>query len=485
MSKTIPLSFLVLIVGSVLGLIGVMLFSGSELGINVGVFCSLLIGSIVILRAHRVGSFTADDRMSFAILWLSAMGFAWRDSTTLHVLGICAMLLLFMLLCLKSMGRRIVDCGPYEAVIEFWRSISTIFNSTPKLVREEISWSELRSNDSSKFRAVARGLLGAVPVLLLFGALLVQSDQRFEIFTGQFFDWDLDTLVSRLLIFTACLWISIALLRSCLLPRDAERQKIVNRDWSAGGIEISIVLSALNVLFFSYILIQSSYFFGDDVLIRQQGSLTYANYARRGFFELVLLSSLLIPLLLVCRWMLRDATAASIRAYRILARLLVAFVLVIVASAMHRMHLYVQAYGLTELRFYTSAFMVWLALIYGWFCATTLMTTPIRFASGVVYSALFAIGLLFVVNPDAFVARTNIERLAETSRLDEGYLLSLSADAVPVLIDAFPTTAGKDPKRITVQMRHHPRWRQRSGWRGWNVSRARARRLLQEQQSGG
>ncbi|MFT4582193.1 MAG: hypothetical protein ACI915_000058 [Gammaproteobacteria bacterium] len=126
-------------------------------------------------------------------------------------------------------------------------------------------------------------------------------------------------------------------------------------------------------------MIQLSSFFGDDALVRQSGSLSYATYARRGFFELVFLSCLLIPLLIVARWLLRSANTTSLRVYRLLAAGLVGMVLVIVASAMHRMQLYTQAYGLTELRFYTSAFMIWLGLIYFLFCRTSLFDTPHQF----------------------------------------------------------------------------------------------------------
>ncbi|MFT4582192.1 MAG: hypothetical protein ACI915_000059 [Gammaproteobacteria bacterium] len=98
-----------------------------------------------------------------------------------------------------------------------------------------------------------------------------------------------------------------------------------------------------------------------------------------------------------------------------------------------------------------------------------------------IYSALIAIGLLFIVNPDAFIARTNIDHLANTSRIDERYLLSLSSDAVPVLLAHFSNDTKPSAATFIQQMTHHPRWINEGNWRDWNMSRARAYTLLESE----
>src|SRR5688572_31077318 len=89
------------------------------------------------------------------------------------------------------------------------------------------------------------------------------------------------------------------------------------------------------------------------------GTLGYAEYARRGFFELVTVAALVLPLLLLAHWLLRHRPARQQRAFNLLAGLLVVQLFVIVASALLRMSLYRQIYGETELRLYTTAFMLW------------------------------------------------------------------------------------------------------------------------------
>ena len=73
---------------------------------------------------------------------------------------------------------------------------------------------------------------------------------------------------------------------------------------------------------------------------------------------------------------------ARLALFRGLAALQVALVFIIAASAFHRMKLYRDEYGLTQLRFYTTAFMIWLAVLLFWFVCTVLTGRRQRFAIG-------------------------------------------------------------------------------------------------------
>ena len=108
------------------------------------------------------------------------------------------------------------------------------------------------------------------------------------------------------------------------------------------------------------------------------------------------------------------------------------------------MALYVNEYGLTELRLYTTAFMGWLALIFIWFAVTVLRGQGNRFAFGTLAAGLVITLVLNVLSPDAFIAQINVTRHAQSSApserpLDATYLARLSADAVPTLLQALPS----------------------------------------------
>src|SRR5262249_38358145 len=139
-----------------------------------------------------------------------------------------------------------------------------------------------------------------------------------------------------------------------------------------GFVEIATALALLDLLFLAFVLVQFRYFFGGADVVLSSTHLTYAHYARHGFFELVTVAALAVPLLLMAHALLRGARPAQTRLFRLLAGALVALLFVIMLSAVQRMRLYQREYGLTELRVYTTAFMGWLAAVFLWLCATVL-----------------------------------------------------------------------------------------------------------------
>jgi hypothetical protein len=138
------------------------------------------------------------------------------------------------------------------------------------------------------------------------------------------------------------------------------------------------------------------------------------------------------------------------------------------------MLLYQSAYGLTELRLYVTAFMGWLAALFLWFALTVLRGQRHRFAFGALAMAFVAIALLNRLNPDAVIARANSARAQAVHRFDARYVASLSADAVPTLIEALPTlTRGQ---RREVARAILARWTPPPSrdWRTWNWGRSQA-----------
>jgi hypothetical protein len=150
---------------------------------------------------------------------------------------------------------------------------------------------------------------------------------------------------------------------------------------------------------------------------------------------------------------------------------------VLLASALLRMRLYAAEYGLTELRFYTTAFMGWLVLVFGWFAATVLRGRPSRFGPGALASGFLVLLALNLIPPDALMARTNVVRAVAGRSFDAAYAARLSADALPTLLRLLP--ALPPPDRCAVSAGLHARWNSElaSGVR-WNISVSRASRLL-------
>jgi hypothetical protein len=236
----------------------------------------------------------------------------------------------------------------------------------------------------------------------------------------------------------------------------------------------------MNLLFLLFVVVQFRYFFGGAAHVVATTGLTYAEYARRGFFELVAVAVLVLPLLLAAHWLLRKENPWHERIFRALAGAQLLLLFVIMASAVERMRLYQSEYGLTELRLYTTAFMVWLAIVFIWFALTVLRGRRARFAFGAMMTGLVMIIALHALNPDALIVRVNAARASAGRGFDVSYATSLSADAVPALMEAAPALSEADRRAITDRLRQRWSSSESAGWRSWNWSRAQAKSAVRE-----
>jgi hypothetical protein len=124
--------------------------------------------------------------------------------------------------------------------------------------------------------------------------------------------------------------------------------------------------------------------------------------------------------------------------------------------------------------------MVWLSVILVWFVLTVLRGRRDSFALGVLATGFAAILVVNAVNPDALIARVNADRMEAGERFDARYLTGLSADAVPVMIEALPAMDEPDRRIVQADLEaFSSRSQERSDWRTWNLSRSRALALVE------
>lgn len=183
-------------------------------------------------------------------------------------------------------------------------------------------------------------------------------------------------------------------------------------------------------------------------------------------------TALVVVLLLTAHWLLADGRRAR-RLYAMQAGVLLVLVVVVMASALERMRLYTQNYGLTELRVYTTIFMGWLALLLAWVAVTLLPGRRDHFAFGGMVAGFAVVGFVAVANVDAFIVRQNIGRDGPEQAVDIDYILDLGPDGVPALLGMFDELPGAERCRVVTTL--HDRYAGRShDWRTWNYGRWRA-----------
>jgi hypothetical protein len=251
-----------------------------------------------------------------------------------------------------------------------------------------------------------------------------------------------------------------------------------------GFVEAATLLVALDLLFLAFVWIQFAYLFGGRANITVEGY-TYAEYARRGFFELLAVSVLALGLIVALHRYTPRETVRRKDIFAGLSSLMVLSVLVILASAFQRLLLYEDAFGYTQLRLYSHVFMIWLGFTFVWFLVVLWLQSK-RFALGVFLAVLGFLITLNALNPDAFIAEQNLVRYQATGKLDLPYLTTLSEDVVPVLVRSRDWLTAAERRTLDdhlqqrlQQMEENTRWR---NWPSFHLSRQRAYDLLVEGQ---
>lgn len=252
--------------------------------------------------------------------------------------------------------------------------------------------------------------------------------------------------------------------------------------FTLGTVEIAIVLGLLNLLFLSFVIVQIPYLFGGMDLVQNTPDFKLAEYARRGFGELVAVSALVLPVLLVTHWLVRKDSPTAGKLYRVLAAVQIVLLFVVMASAVERLVLLTGelGYGLTTIRFYPMIFMTWLAVVFVWFALTVLRGSRRNFAWGALWSAIFILGGTHFLNPDAFIVSTNIALMRQGRDFDARYNAGLSADATPLLMEAFGELSEEDQQAAVRRIaREYCENIDDGDLRSWNWSRRQAARSLQ------
>jgi len=301
--------------------------------------------------------------------------------------------------------------------------------------------------------AVLRGLLLALPVIALLAALLASADPIFSNALGDFLKvfriQNLGEYIFRAIYILIGAYLLMGVYLHAAGPSREEKLIGLEKPWLKpflGWTEAVVVLGCVDVLFAFFVAFQFRYFFGGSTNINLAGY-TYAEYARRGFGELVAVAVISLLLFVGLSAITHRSPGSQRRVFSGLGLGLVALVGAILVSAFQRLLLYEAAYSFTRLRTYTHVFMVWVGIL---LLATVLVELFGRLRTFALALALVVVGFaasIALLNVDGFIVRENVARAAslpaasEEVELDSGYLVGLSDDAVPALVEQFQSKA--------------------------------------------
>ncbi len=326
-----------------------------------------------------------------------------------------------------------------------------------------------------KWLPVLAGAGVSIPVLWLVTAVLMDADAVFALVAGEALSWLEETFGTVLLRLVLALCAAPFLFSLLYFASHTERKPREERErhqWSS--LPAVILLGALDGLYLFFLVVQSAALFGNRSYLERAG-VSYAAYARSGFFQLVGLAGLNVAVILLAVWLCRED-----RRLRWLCTALVALTGVLLVSAAWRMTLYVSAYGLSFKRCLTYWGMGMLAAL----LALTLLRTwkqDFRFFRWAAPIALAGWLLLNYCNVDGLTARYNVARVASGS---------LPQSAVNDLLYAGggydgvrPLAGAADP--AILRWKREDAARDCDSWATWNLSAHMAARGREKEQIGG
>lgn len=403
-----------------------------------------LVSGYFLIKAERIYPAKNSYLLLIPILFLSIMTFIRREPFTSFV-NFSLTLFFMAMLAMTYLGGKWVNFSLADYVANLFRFFGGIF-ALPWLLFTKNDPDENKQdvkNWMKSAKPIIRGVLLAIPVLLVFTMLFSSADLIFASkVTALFTNLKLENLPEYL--FRGFLILAIAYFFAGIILYAAKRSNtssLLGTDQSIikpflGFTETSIILGGVLLLFSAFVLIQFEYFFFGQANITLQG-FTYSEYARRGFGELVAVAVFSIALLKGLSVISKCDSEKKIKGFTGLTISLVALVLIILGSAFQRLFLYESAYGFSRSRAYAHVFIIWLGILLLAIMIMELFHHQRAFAN-ISLAVLFGFGVtLNLLNVDRFIVRNNINRAVRGEVLDISYLSSLSSDAVPALVGNF------------------------------------------------
>jgi hypothetical protein len=418
-------------------------------GVGVTIWTMALVATLVLLARRGERPLTVGAAVLATLAVAFGGAFAWRDADGLAALNAGA---LAAALC--ALGASVARGAelPLEraTVLDYLRGVRgaarELATGAPSLARDVARVGELRAGGRAPavLGTALRGALLAAPALAVFGLLFVSADPAFARLLARLVDVDGGRLATHLVVTTFGAWGAAGYLHGAIFaapapeddaPTGRPRRWLARVRGAVRGADVCVALALLDALFAAFVVVQLGWLFGGARVVATT-DVSYAEYARRGFFELVTASALALPLLVGAHALAEPERASPPvrRTFLVAAGALLVLLGVVMLSAADRMRLYQAAYGLTELRYYASAGMAWLAAVFAWSAATLLRGRTAPFALGTLALAWAWVLGLNAVDPAARVAAANTTRAEAGARFDAAHAAALGADAVPVLV---------------------------------------------------
>ncbi|MUV36689.1 hypothetical protein JNUCC1_00493 [Lentibacillus sp. JNUCC-1] len=466
-----------------LGVLGELSFFHEQIGMSFLIFISGFYAVLLI----RFGLGFSNRRIGILIMasiWILAGTYAFYDQHIFYELNV-------LLIPVLTFFHVVLITRPTHVK---WSKLNFVFLLLQK-IKEGIMYAaafinqmtsqvfkRLNTRAAGVAKQVTIGLLLGLPILFAMTLLLMSADRVFADVMLKLPSILFDARALQNVVHGV-----IALLMGLLffgvfqvLKRSDEQNGTEGREllksrvrWNA--VTPLTILFLLNSVYVIFTVIQFKYFFGEGL----QDGFTYAEYARRGFFELLFVTLINWSLLITFLKMVNMKGRWMKRVLRLMYALLVAVSAVMLLSSYQRLGLYEAAYGYTVERVMAHACMLLLMVIFAY---TFIRIWIERLALLHFY---LIVGLVFYTGINAagiekIVVENNLERYEANGKIDIDYFKNLSWTGLAGLMDLYeldPEYPGLE--EYLEKQKQHLKGKEDDSWQSFNMTRDRVKERME------
>ncbi|CAI9386750.1 DUF4153 domain-containing protein [Niallia sp. Sow4_A1] len=410
----------------------------------------------------------------FICIWTLTLSFVFVANPPFYAVNLLVIFLLIGVHTILITSPSFLSWSNVEFLWYMQKKFSSLFKFSRYLsilVRKRIKEYENERNYAIAKR-ILLGIVIVLPILFVLIFLLSSSDQYFSILIEKMithlvsFNIDKISIFLRILLVFVflVLWIKTISKKSVIILKD---KKEINRSWEQATL-LTILIS-INGLYLFYTIFEFQYFFNDVLM----NGFTYATYAKRGFFELIIVTIINISITLLVNRFSKSRTILI----KTSLSLLIIFSFIILLSAHLRLSLYEQAYGYTYLRLFSHSFIFLLAVLFA-FTMIKIWIEKIQLMRIFLLLALLYYCGLNVIDVDRFIVSKNLERFEETNLIDLQYIESLSLSTVPVLMNYYERNREMNSIKHVLLAKKELLEKRDVKWQSYNMMEDRARKLL-------
>lgn len=466
----------ILLYGLAIGIVFDLFFYDRTLGISYPIFMIIILAAAALAFAGKYGDISKISWIWVLPVLLLSATFAIYSNQVLKILNFIVIPYLAIMTISLVSGTNRANWADIRFLADFYKRIFVPFRYIHMPFVTFFRTTDGKGSSSRRvLPRIAIGILVSVPVLAVIIWLLSSAD---VVFRDLFVNIPISKIIKHFFVILAVTVYAACFYWAVIKAFDSKKKPLYEPvSWTRflDPVVLLTVLFLLNVVYTVFSVIQFTYLFGGESFMLPS-SYTYAEYARKGFFELVVVAVINFIIILITVLLVKKQNKKIDITGSVLLTLLAGFTFVMLASAFYRMLLYEQAYGFTYLRIFVQVFMV---LLFFLFIANIVFIwnhgMPVIKTYFIITLAVYI--MLNLANVDMIIASNNIHRYRETGQIDMEYIKGLSYDAVPEIVKlAGDSKVGGEVMAYLADKKKE--LSEDAHWQSLNLSRVRAYNII-------